>query len=441
MGYISRKGRRPMEYASKSSHSNIINDKTVEEFIQKCSLPKTSEDVDIGDEVDLLKTPDINPIKSIIAIDGGYTEAVVRKKFPSATITFFQFGALFFSIADLEELERMPFIEPKDISKLKKIQRLKLVLPTKNVSLKDESSFVKSVRRTIFNYFISKPEEDHFIDTLKWFIFEEYDNPKSTWKLASCPTCGTTNISINRMELKNYITICPTCKSQIFLTDVFRLHEAIDNELGAGGILGYVTTLIEQVLLTHVIRLILKTKPSLLNEILFVKDGPLAFFGQTANMYKPMRRLMTYLIDKHKIHLAGMEKSGAFVEHADEISSKLDAGQILILDNDYIYKYVIPGKADPSNPYGRTTYYGNKIIFKSQDERIYVITLPTTEVLAEPKREDFKNIDTILYNIQKLKCDMYDSSLIPIALVNKLVSLSNHPSSVILEKFAKQSMG
>lgn len=36
---------------------------------------------------------------------------------------------------------------------------------------------------------------------------------------------------------------------------------------------------------------------------------------------------------------------------------------------------------------------------------------------------------------------MYDNSLFPVALVNKLVSLANHPSSVILEKFAKKNIG
>lgn len=45
---------------------------------------------------------------------------------------------------------------------------------------------------------------------------------------------------------------------------------------------------------------------------MFIKDGPLGFFGQTANMYKPMRELMIYLDDKYEINLIGIEKSGAF---------------------------------------------------------------------------------------------------------------------------------
>ncbi len=179
-----------------------------------------------------------------------------------------------------------------------------------------------------------------------------------------------------------------------------------------------------------------------MNDILFIKDGPLGFFGQTANMHKPMRNLANYLIKNNNLYLVGLEKSGMFVEHAQAIEKKMKPGEVLLLNNDYIYKYIIPGKADPDNPYANTSYYSAKLFFKSNDERMYVVTIPVNDkkVVLNPKREDFHNLDIILSNVAKLRCDMYDDSLIPIALVNKLVSLSNHPSSVILEKFAKNSI-
>lgn len=442
MGYVSKRGRRPDEYASKSSHGYIIKDSYVEDFLHSCNLPKYADEVKFsGHEVVKLEEIKENPIKNIIAIDGGYTEVSVRKEFPSAKICFFQFGALIFSVADLEEIADKPFIDPEDIAKLKNIQRYKLAIPTKNINIKGETSLIGSVRKTIYDFFSKDVDGDKFIETLKWFIFEEYDKGLLSWNLATCPCCDRINIELSRKEIKPDFTFnCPNCKNKIYLTDVFRLHEAIDNELGAGGILGYLTTLLEQVVLIHLIKIILKTKPALLKDILFIKDGPLAFFGQTANMHKPMRRLVNYLFSKHGLFLAGLEKSGSFVEHADEISKKLETDDILIVDNEYIYKYILPGKADSTSPYGRTTYYGNKIIFKSHDDKIYVISLPTKDVLLNPKKPDFKNIDSILFNIKKLKCDMYDSSLVPITLVNKLVSLANHPSSVILEKFAKKSI-
>ncbi len=100
--------------------------------------------------------------------------------------------------------------------------------------------------------------------------------------------------------------------------------------IGAGGILGYVTTLLEQIVVVHFIRLILAQQPALLREILFIKDGPLAFFGQTANMYKKMRALVRYLLEHHNLYMAGLEKSGAFVDHAAEIATVLKDGSVLL---------------------------------------------------------------------------------------------------------------
>lgn len=57
--------------------------------------------------------------------------------------------------------------------------------------------------------------------------------------------------------------------------------------------------------------------------------------------------------------------------------------------------------------------------------------------MDNPQKADFKNLDVILDN---LKCDMYDNALIPVTLANRLVSLANHPSQVLLEKFATENV-
>ncbi|MCU0613832.1 MAG: DNA double-strand break repair nuclease NurA [Desulfobacterales bacterium] len=445
MSYSSKYGRRPNEYASKSSHGYIIQDKEVSDFLNKCNLPKSSEEIDLPKEM-CFKIDDLsgNPIKHIVAVDGGYNEVAVKKDFPSSTLTFFQFGALVFSVSDLKDISEKNFIDPEDISKLNNIERVKLALPTKNIILKGCPSFKTSLRETIHNFFANNKGKSNYLETLKWFVFEEYlPSPSEFYVLASCPECGESKVHIERKSIDEaYSFKCPKCGNKIFLTDVFRLYEAIDEELGASGISGYLTILVEQIIIIDLIRVILNTKSSLLDEILIIKDGPLAFFGQTANMHKLMRKLTNFLIDSHNLFLIGLEKSGAFVEHASEIAVKLEPGSVLLLNNDYIYKYIIPGKADSSNPYARTSYYGAKLIFKSKDDKVYVATLPTKDanVILNPKKSDFHNIDVILGNVEKLKCDMYDNALFPVALANKLVSLADHPSARILEKFAKQNI-
>ena len=123
MGY-NRTGNRPAEYASRNSHSNIINDPSVKEFLKNCHFPLKSDQISFDNNL-LIKIKDsINPIKHIIAIDGGYSEVPVRKEFPSALVAFFQYGALFFKTDELEYISTPPFIDPADMEKLKQLERL-----------------------------------------------------------------------------------------------------------------------------------------------------------------------------------------------------------------------------------------------------------------------------------------------------------------------------
>jgi hypothetical protein len=440
----SKTGNRPFEFASKSNHTYIIKDPEVLEFLKQHELPKEGDEISLFNEY--LFDIDFNiddSLEFIIAVDGGDTTVPVKSKFPSSTITFFQFGANLITVTDLKDLKEQAFISPESISKLKDLQRIKFTLPTKNIGLIDEkgnrASLTYSVRKALYDFF----KKHDYLSTLKWFLFEEYKSTtKSDRILASHPVNSLTK---NIIFEKNKITsdyILPHTDGDLFLTDIFRLHEVVDEELGAGGIVGYLRNLIEHFILIDTIKGIYKRKKNSLNEVLFIKDGPLGFFGQTANMHEPMRELINYLQQELNIYIAGIEKSGPFVEHAQEIKDKLKIGQVYLLSNKHIYKYIKPGNPLNQAAYGSTSYYGSKIIFKSRSERIYIVTLPTNSenVVLNPQKTDFKNIDTIMKYIEILKSDMYDNSLLPIALVNKLVSLSDHPSSVLLEKFAKRNI-
>lgn len=440
MAYTNRKRNYPNEYASKSSHRNIINDETVKKFLKECELPKKAKEINIDTTKTIkLYEPENNPIKNIIAIDAGQQEIIVQKEFPSSQISFFQFGTLNFKITDLQELAAKKFIDPRELSKLKQIKPLKLVIPSKNLTLRNQGTLTKSIRKAIYDFFLLKIEDQKLIDTLKWLLFNEYDHVDYGKYSINCPECKSpiSKLTLQEMRYHNY-TECTNCSGTIYLTDLFGLHLKIDDEIGAENIFAYLTSVIEQMLMTHIIKAILEEDSSKMSETLFIRDGPLAFFGHTSIITGPMRRLINFLYDNYDLNMVGLEKSGAFVDHANEIAQKMSPGTFILLDDDHIYKYIIPNRF-PLN-YGRGQHYSNKIIFKTKFGKMYVASLPTRKFTTQPKKADFQNLEVILTNIQQLKCEMYESALLPIALINKLVSLSDHPSSSILGKFVKTNI-
>jgi hypothetical protein len=442
-----------MERASKVSHSEIINSAAVKELLAACSIPEAADESVIEAASRAVSPPDNERIRAVVAIDGGYREVPVRDEFPSAALTFFTFGPLLFQLKDLRELDSMPFLAPEDMARLKKIQRYTLALPTRNIS-RDGNSLQVSIRETLQDFFERQDgDEAPLAEALRWILFRAWNKgAEQAWEIPECPNYGC-SVSPIVLDVKSpNRSECESCGGPLFLIDALRLHERIDEEQGAAGISGFIMTTLEQVVLAHVVKALFESKPSFLAEILFIKDGPLGFFGTTAPLSKPMRELAAHLghyDDPSKasgeksalLNIAGLEKSGAFVEHAVQIADRIKPERVLILTNDYIYRYIVPGDPNSADPYGKNTYWGGKLIFKAADGNVYVASVPTGDFKASPSYDDFFNLTEILAVLGTLRCSMYDNALIPIALANKLVSLSEFPSSRILETFAKENVG
>jgi hypothetical protein len=449
VAYASARGRKPMERASKISHAEIISNPSVESFLSSCSVPKPASANTVSGLLQDVPPPVEQPIRAVVAIDGGYREAAVREDYPAAAITFFAFGPLLFKLEALREVSGQPFIAPEDLARLKNIQRYTLVLPTRNISYGGRT-LRDSVRRALHEFFCAHHNGDGpLAAALRWLLFRGWvTGGEKSWEIPSCPNYGCTRTNIVLTPQTPDEHACSTCGHPIYLVDSLRLHERVDEEQGAAGITSYVMTLLEQVVLVHVLKALWDLKPTFLREILFIKDGPLAFFGQTAPLSKPMRELAAFLGSRPDgqggtaslINVVGLEKSGAFVEHAAHIVDRLRPGSVLLLSNDYIYRYIVPGDPTSADPYGKNTYWGGKFIYRAPDENVYVATVPTGDFKPTPAYGDFLNLTQILAVLAELRCSMYDNALIPIALANRLVSLSEFPSTRILETFAREGV-
>ena len=152
---------------------------------------------------------------------------------------------------------------------------------------------------------------------------------------------------------------------------------------------------------------------------------------------------MSYLADKDAgrplVCLIGLEKSGAFVEHATLVEPKLNPGHYVLFTNEYIYKYILPG--DPTGqPYGLNTYYGSKLVYKSLRGDVFVATIPVIDSAVRYSFDNLQNAADVLAAVSDLRCSMYDQAVVPIVLANKLVSLADFPSSEILAKFVRSKV-
>jgi hypothetical protein len=438
MPYQQIRGRRPYERASKIAHIEIINNPAVEELLTQCELPEPPDPADI--QALQVPVPKGNGrIRTVIAIDGGLNETFVRPEFPSASIAFIALGPLLLYLDDLKDLDARPFIGPEDMQRLKKIQRYSLALPTRGVLLKNVDSFAHGVRKAIHDFLLHG--DGHLYKALEWLLARGWRAKldRVPWEIPRCPFPDCHQQAISFRYADAYETTCPTCARPVYLADGLRLYERIDEETGAGGILAYLLTGLEHIVLVHVIKTIWEMKRALLHEVLFIKDGPLAFFGVTAPLYRPMRDLMEYLSREEGgpyINLVGLEKSGPFVDHAAQIEDSLGAGQLLMLTNGYIYKHIEPG--DPGRKqFGKNTYYGSKAIFRANSGETYVVSVPTDGYKLNPTAADLINGGEVLATVARLHCSMYDNALVPVVLANRLVSLADVPSARILEKFAK----
>ena len=448
MAYVSARGRKPMERASKISHNEIIASAEVQSLLAECTIPTPAEERVLADLLVERVPVDERRIRHVVAIDGGYREAPVRSEFPSASVSFFTFGPLLFELSDLKQLDEQPFIAPEDLARLKKIQRYSFAMPTRNVSLHG-MTLTMSIRETLQRFLESRPNDDPpLAESLRWLLFARWNRRAEPWSVPQCPNDGCDAADVPLPDDSKYRSSCAACGGPVLLVDALRLHERIDNEQGAGGILGYVMTSFEQVVLVHVIKTLLELKKSILSDFLIIKDGPLGFFGTTAPLSSRMQELIDYLILMEELpggphlHVVGLEKSGSFVEHAQQIERVMPPEAVLPLSTEYIYKYIVPGaNADMAKPYAWNTYWGGKLIYKAGDTSTYVATVPLRQVTGSPDLSSYLNVAHILDVLASLRCSMYDNALIPVALANKLVSLSEFPSSRILERFAREGIG
>ena len=456
------------EKASKSGHQHIIQNELVQDFLQKCEKVGYDDTIEADYEgkitpLDNIKDKVNADIKWIVTADGGYQEVNINKNFPSHTLCFYNVGILSFKTEDLFKLENQQTINPDDLGKLKEPRMFSFVVPMQNIKLKGYD-FKTSVRKAIFEIFRDNQLgdkdgdcKDSLLNTMKWLVFREYSDKNGVMNIVCPNRCGEMlhfkRQTDNYLDEKNDFIQC-SCGHTAYITDCFQLHDVIDEINGAGGIASYIMSAFEMVLLLGMFRFFMENNSQkTLSEILFIKDGPLALFSKLDDFaFKVIRPFMQFMYEKSLrenvgyINFVGLDKSGMFVEHLKNTESKITKNSIVLPNLAYIKRFIT---GDNQSVFGENTYFGIKMLIRGDENLSFVLDVAVPfgldtlykDYINNPKITDFLSLKSILAILFRLKCDLYQNAtpmaFVPIALINKLVSISNVPSKKILTIFSK----
>lgn len=461
------------EKASKFTHQHIIKNELVQDFLQRCEKVSYHDVIESDYEGKITPLQDITDkisadIRYVITADGGYQEVNINNRFPSHTLCYYNVGILTFTVADLFALDNQQTINPDDLGRLKNLATFPFVVPTQNIKIEGKD-FKTSIRQSIFEIFRDRKlsgddgdSKDSLLNTIKWLIFREYSDKIGQMQI-TCPNpyCSERLIfkrkTDNYLDEKNDFIKCHNCGHIAYITDCFELHDLVDEINGAGAIISYIMSAFEMVLLLCMFRFFMENNDEkTLSKILFIKDGSLALFSKLDDFaFKVVRPFMQFMYEKSRqdnisyINFVGLDKSGMFVEHLKNTESKIAKNSVVLPNLWYIKKFIT---GENQSVFGENTYFGIKMLVRGDENLSFVLDMAVPfglsdsykEYIKNPKIDDFLSLKSILNILFKLKCDLYQNSapmaFVPIALINKLVSISNVPSKKILSLFAKDNI-
>ena len=186
------------------------------------------------------------------------------------------------------------------------------------------------------------------------------------------------------------------------------------------------------------------------------KDGSLALFSKLDDFaFKVIRPFMQFMYEKSLrdnvsyVNFVGLDKSGMFVEHLKNTESKISKNSVVLPNLGYIKRFIT---GENQSVFGENTYFGIKMLVRGDENLSFVLDVAVPfglndsykQYINNPKITDFLCLKSVLEILFRLKCDLYQNStpmaFVPIALINKLVSISNVPSKKILTIFSKDKV-
>ncbi|MDD2467311.1 MAG: hypothetical protein PHI97_25275 [Desulfobulbus sp.] len=419
------------ERASKLGHLDIIQSDLVNELIDQFENyePEEVETDAVWEIIDLTE----EPLRLVFAVDG--SKQTVRSDFPPYKELSFIKTALL--RLDQHALSKLDPDSPHPLA-LRDIMAdaamyHATVLPLKGVRVKGKTNY-DTVRQIIFESLKDHSLNQEPYNTLKWLAYELWAGRPKKSPSFSCPHCA------EEVEGLPYLSDegqCEHCSGHLYLSDMIGFHLEMGEDVAPDSISTAYMLIHETLLVFTGIRYFWeKKKYKVLSNALFLKDGPLTLRSQYSKLVIPIRNFFEFTKAQGiEIHIAGQEKTGAFVDHLEIIAKHAPVGSAFAPNNNYIRKE-IQHRPERAEPYGSRTNYGNKLFVKIDDYHHLVMSVPTGNYIDTKSTADMLGIKRILATLPTILSHRYECGLVPVELANGVASLSSYPSAAILKMFA-----
>jgi hypothetical protein len=390
--------------------------------------------------------------KYVVAIDGSNAEVDVRNGYPGAKVGYCTVASVLLNLAEMARLDEQRPVDPQEFRKTEEASTVDAALPGSNVVTRTHTSARDSFREALYEILqdaiVDQDDGSRLLDTYEVLLALK---PQGRQECPYAPDgCA------ERITIPAGVSSCACAKKYpVYSTDALRSHEGF-RDIGTNGeAFGEVRQVWERLLLIHVLRLFEKKQLlKRMDRMAFVLDGPLAIFGHpawlSAAISQELKRLnqIVTLATGRDLLILGIEKSGAFVAHFDEIDKAEDGGAnfaprtYLFPTDTYIKERVIFSTS--AKRYGLDTYFGRKFLYKTSSGARIVASLP----FLNDKQDTLDTDDTSLYAefgsacvlLDTLASSRFPNSISPLISAHAQAAIPLQLGTKVLQQLAKALM-
>jgi hypothetical protein len=461
----------PGELANKSSHSDIIRNPEIQAFLEGCEYLKPPSDEEGKVMAAFFVTPPPTDAlalpEHVIAFDGSWYEASLDDHLPSTKVGYIKIGTVLIDMDKFKQLRDPPtrLVDPFKVAELQRNNSaLTFAAPSANMRLKNRTSVRDSFRAMIDEALIgpnTRFDANDHKTSLRTTLFhlaalrtgELGTGDPERIRLHSCPSCGKGHIELIDIPDPQY---CQYCKEEVFPSDALRIWEEVTEYQSNQATLNRFMLMAENLLPIHYMGYLRQYSLPSLAVTAFFHDGPLAVFGTSAWLHAAIMRYIHEV--NHQLQstgyspmlVIGLQKTGQVIDHCSVIDRYIPTNRIFAIQDDYRYTYIIPGRDPSESGFGSETYYGQDFIFKTLSGRIFVFALPfpfssksevgTDFSKAKVDLGNYPELPTALALIKHFELDLYENSVVPIALAHRYTAISLKPGGRVLDLLTKKAL-